>query len=103
MGSSQVNHLCHAQFIGEKLGQHGVAVLILGLVHPVEHEVVPHTSPLKVYHDVVVTRRLSSPLVGVACDGRDLGAQTVILCRQLGDAGVSELERGGHAAPRDAS
>ena len=44
-------------------------------------------------HGVVVARRLSSPLVGVACDGRDLGPQALILRLQLGDAGVTELER----------
>ena len=36
VGYCQIDHLCHAQFTGEKLCQHGVAVFVLGLVDPVD-------------------------------------------------------------------
>ena len=59
VGSCQIDHLCHAQFTGEKLCQHCVAVFVLGLVDPVEHKVVPHAPPLQLNYRVVVVPALS--------------------------------------------
>ena len=72
VGSCQIDHLCHAQFTGEKLCQHAVSVCVLGLVDPVEHKVVPHAPPLQLNYRVVVVCSLPSPLVGVACYRRHL-------------------------------